>query len=444
MATIETAIPERIEDRFVSAFELNDGHTLNGSNANIQGLRRTAIARFNELGIPGRRSEAWKYSHAELAAALRHPYRVFPSTDASAVPSLDALLIPDLDAHVVVTVDGRFSPELSRIGDLPVGVIVTGFAEAASAHAEIVNRYLNTAANAEGEPFTALNTAFISDGIFVYVPKSTVVDKPIHVLNILASNEDAFIQPRNLFVFEENSQARFVETSHATSASRIFTNTIEEIIVGARANVDYYKVQDEGDNASQVNGTYVVQGRESVFSVHTTTLSGGLIRNNLEVKLDDEHIESHMIGLVLPTGKQHVDVHTLIDHAKPNCVSNELYKYVLDDETEGVFNGKVFVRQDAQQTNAYQQNKSILLSEAARMNAKPELEIYADDVKCSHGATTGELDAEALFYLRSRGLTAKQAQALLLLAFARDVVESIKIDAVREWIDAKVQERFHS
>jgi Fe-S cluster assembly protein SufD len=444
MATIETEVSERLESRFVSAFEMNDGHTLNGSNAKIQGLRRDAIKRFDTLGIPGRTSEAWKYSHAELAQALRHPYRVFPTSAPAKIEDLDSLLIPGLDAHLVVTVDGRFSDELSRLGALPQGVIVTGFAEAASQYADLVDRYLNTAANAESEPFTALNTAFIHDGVFVYVPKNAVVEKPIHVLNLLAASDDVFVQPRNLFIFEENAHAKFVETSHATSGARVFTNTIEEIIVASRANVDYYKVQDEGEHASQVNGTYVHQGRDSVFSVHTTTLSGGLVRNNLTVTLDEEHIESHLIGLVLPRGKQHVDVHTLIDHAKPNCVSNELYKYVLDDETEGVFNGKVFVRRDAQQTNAYQQNKSVLLSGNARMNAKPELEIYADDVKCSHGATTGELDAEAVFYLRSRGLSEQQARALLLLAFARDVVESIKIDALRDWVDAKVQQRFHA
>lgn len=444
MSNIETASKERVEDRFVSAFEMNDGHTLNGSNATIQGLRRKAIERFQQLGIPGRKSEMWKYSHAELGQALRRPFKVLPSAVASPGVNIDNLLIPGLDAHVVVTVDGRFSRELSDIGELPQGVIVTGLADAAVHHADLVNRYLDSAANVEDEPFTALNTAFIQDGIFVYVPKSAVVEKPLHVIGLLSASEEAFIQPRNLFVFEENSHAKLIETNHATGSSTIFTNTIEEIIVAARANVDYYKVQDEGDQASQVNGTYVHQGRESVFSVHTTTLSGGLVRNNLTVTLDDEHIESHLIGLVLPTGKQHVDVHTLIDHAKPNCVSNELYKYVLDDESEGVFNGKVFVRRDAQQTNAYQQNKSILLTESARMNAKPELEIYADDVRCSHGATTGQLDAEALFYLRSRGLTLKQARALLLLAFARDVVEYIKIDELRDWVDSRVQERFHA
>ncbi|MFW5973149.1 MAG: Fe-S cluster assembly protein SufD, partial [Bacteroidota bacterium] len=353
-------------------------------------------------------------------------------------------LIPELDAHLIVTVNGRFSDHLSQIGSLPKGVIVTGFAKAAAQHPELVDRYFNKTANVENESFTALNTAFVQDGVFVFVPKNTVVEKPLHIINVLTSHDDVFVQPRNLLVFEENSQAKLIESGHHREEARAFTNSVEEIFVARAANVDYYKIQDEGDTASQVNGTYVHQADSSVFSVNTITLSGAVVRNNLTVTLDGEHIESHLIGLVLPTGSQHIDVSTLIDHARPHCVSNELYKYVLDDAREGVFNGKVFVRQDAQQTNAFQENKSILLTETATMNAKPELEIYADDVKCSHGATTGQLDAEALFYLRSRGLPERLARGILLLAFARDILESVRIDALRTWLDQKMHERFAS
>lgn len=440
MATPKIAKQDRLEERFVSAFEMHEGHTLNGTNATLQGIRREAIRRFDALGFPGRKNEAWKYTN--IAPALKHDYRVMP-------PAVDAQLdvapyvIPGLDAHLVVTINGRFSRQLSRIGELPTGVIVEGLGTASGQHQELVNRYFGKTADATEESFTALNTAFVHDGVFVYVPKNVVLEKPLHLISLLKAEEDVFIQPRNLLVFEENSQAKLIESGHAIAGSRIFTNSVEEIFVGRHANVDYYKIQDEGDEASQVNGTYVHQDGESVFSVNTITFSGALVRNNLTVTLGDEHIESHLIGLVLPTGKQHVDVHTLIDHAKPNCVSNELYKYVLDDESEGVFNGKVYVRRDAQQTNAYQQNKAILISNAAKMNAKPELEIYADDVKCSHGATTGQLDAEALFYLMSRGMARKQAQAILLLAFARDVIESVRIEPLRDWLDQKIHDRFH-
>lgn len=441
MPATETITQDRLEERFISAFDMHEGHTLNGTNAALQGLRREAIRRFDALGFPGPRNEAWKYTN--IRATLKHEYRLMAAAEEDGI-DIEPHLIPGLDAHLLVTVNGHYSEAYSRIGELPEGVIVSSLGEAAGKHQEIVNRYFGKAANDEAEAFIALNTAFVQDGVFVYVPKGVVLDKPIHVIGLLKSDDDAFVQPRNLLVFEENSQATLLETGHAYGGKRYFTNFVEEIFVGRHANIDYYKIQDEGDDASQVNGIYIHQDGESVFSVNTITFSGAVVRNNLTVTLDDEHIESHLLGLVIPTGKQHVDVHTLIDHAKPNCVSNELYKYVLDDESQGIFNGKVFVRQDAQQTNAYQQNKSILLSKSAKMNAKPELEIYADDVKCSHGATTGQLDAEALFYLMSRGMSRRQAQAMLLLAFARDVVESVRLEPLREWLDARLNERFSS
>ena len=430
----------RPEERFVNAFELNEGHTLNGTNAAIVGLRREAIKRFAEVGLPTKRNEAWKYT--DVVSPLKHDYRLVPEAASTAGLDVSPYLIPNLDAHVIVTVNGHYAPELSAIGDLPDGVIISGFAEAAGRHADLVNRYFNTAAGTDAEALTTLNTAFVQDGVFVYVPKSAELDKPLHIVSLLRSDDDILIQPRNLLVFEENSRATLLETSHILGDVRYFTNGVEEIFVAQSANVDYYKLQDEGDVSSQVNGTYIHQGRDSVFSVNTFTLSGALVRNNLTVTLDDEHIESHLLGLVLPTGSQHVDVHTLIDHAKPNCVSNELYKYVLDDKSTAVFNGKVFVRPDAQQTNAYQQNKSILLSPDTKMHAKPELEIYADDVKCSHGATTGQLDAEAMFYLRSRGLSERAARGILLQAFTQDVIESVRIDALRDWLDARITDRF--
>lgn len=440
MATSDIAAQDRLEGRFLSAFEMHGYHTLNGTNAAFRDIRREAIERFDALGFPSTRNEKWKYTN--VRPALRHDYRILPEV-ADVDVDIAPFLIPGLDAHVVVTVNGRFSDKLSNIGKLPDGVIVDGLGKSAELHEDLVNEYIGKAVDTE-EAFSVLNTAFLQDGVFVFVPKHAVVEKPIHILSLLRADEDCFVQPRNLLVFEENSQTKFVETSHAFGGHRYFTNFVEEIFVARHANVDYYKIQDEGDESSQVNGTYVHQLGESVFSVNTITFSGALVRNNLTVTLDDEHIESHLLGLVLPTGKQHVDVHTLIDHAKPNCVSNELYKYILDDDAHGIFNGKVFVRKDAQQTNAYQQNKSILLSHGAKMHAKPELEIYADDVKCSHGATTGQIDAEALFYLMSRGLTRRQAQATLLLAFAGDVVESVRIDALRTWLEDRLHERFYA
>ena len=431
-----------LEERFVSAFEMNVGRTLNGTNAKIQDLRRKAIDRFRKLGFPGRKHESWKYTN--IGKALQHEYKVLaaPPTAELGAGELSRFAIPDLDAHLVVLINGRFSEKHSSLGDLPQGVIVTSLEKAAKAHAAIVDKYFGRYAETDEEVFTALNTAFTLDGLFVYVPKGKVVEKPLHILNLQKVDQDLFLQPRHLFVFEEGSNARTVESGHSLGNAKTFTNSVSEVFVGERAVIDMYVVQDFGDRATHVTSTNAYQKGQSVFSVNTVTFTGDIVRNNLNVLPDAEHCETHLYGLFLPRGETHVDTHTLVDHAKPDCQSNELYKGVLDDNASGVFNGKVFVRQDAQRINAFQENKSILLSESATMNSKPELEIYADDVKCSHGATTGQLDREALFYLRSRGIREKQARGMLLHAFASDVIENVKLEPLRAMLDKRVTERY--
>ena len=432
----------RLEDRFVSSYETHVGRTLNGTNAKLQELRRSAIARFDLLGFPTTKNEAWKYTN--IAQALRREYKVQLSAGKADVEPdvLSSLKVPDLDAHSVVLVNGTFSEELSSIEALPDGVIVTGMQQAARVHAEILNRHLGRYADYADDAFTALNTAFTLNGLFVYVPKSKVLEKPLFITNLLTVEEDVFLQPRNLFLFEENSQAQVIHSSHGRTQSNTFTNAVSEVFVGTRAVVGMYFIQDEGELASQVSNTYVHQEEASVFSLHTVTLTGEVVRNNVSIRPDAEFCETHLYGLFLSSGKMHVDNHTLVDHAKPNCVSNELYKAVLDDASSGVFNGKVLVRPDAQKTNAFQENKSILLTPTATMNSKPELEIYADDVKCSHGATTGQLDKDALFYLRSRGIPMTQARGMLLHAFVGDVLETIPVKPLRVLLDRKVTERF--
>ena len=432
----------RLEDRFVSFYETHVGRTLNGTNAKLQELRSSAIARFNSLGFPTTKDEAWRYTN--IAEALRREYKVqvSPRTAGLDRDALAPLMIPDLDAHSIVLVNGAFSEELSAIGALPDGVVITGMQQAARSHAAVLNRHLGRYADFSEDAFTALNTAFTLSGLFVYVPKGKVLEKPVHVINVLSVQEDVFLQPRNLLIFEENSQARVIHSSHGPAQSNTFTNVVNEVYVGSRAVVGMYLVQDEGELSSQVSNTHVYQEEASVFSLHTVTLTGEVVRNNVTVLPDAEFCETHLYGLFLTSGRMHVDNHTLVDHAKPNCVSNELYKGVLDDRSSGVFNGKVLVRPDAQKTNAFQENKSILLTPTATMNSKPELEIYADDVKCSHGATTGQLDKDALFYLRSRGIPATQARGMLLHAFAGDVLETIPVKPLRTLLDRRVTERF--
>ncbi|MEX2401366.1 MAG: Fe-S cluster assembly protein SufD [Rhodothermales bacterium] len=437
-----TTQDRNLEKQFVTAFESNVGRTLNGTNTKLRTLRTKAIEQFEKMGFPARKDEAWKYTN--IGDVLTHDFQVRalpPFMEIDAV-DLEPFAIPGLDAHLVVLVNGRFSQRLSNLGDVPDGVIIESLESAGETHGDLLETYFGRYAHYDEEVFTALNTAFTVDGLFLYVPKGHALEKPVHVINVQKVDEDLFLQPRNLFVFEENAQAKIVETSVLLGGGRTFTNAVSEVHVGERAVVDYYLLQDQGDEASLVTNTNVYQKGSSVFTAATVTLSGDVIRNNMNVLPDAAHCETHLYGLFLSSGTTHVDNHTHVDHAKPDCESNELYKGVLDDQSTGVFNGKVFVRQDAQRINAFQENKSILLTKEATMNSKPELEIYADDVKCSHGATTGQLDREALFYLRSRGLPANVARGMLLHAFAGDVIEKVRVEPLRRLLDKRVSNRF--
>ncbi len=430
---------DRPEAFYLAAFEAMEGVTLNGTHAGLRATRRDAMERFAALGFPTRKVEAWKYTDiAKVFAQPHHP----ASPHAAAPEDIDPYLIPGLDAHVVVLLNGRFQPTLSSSEALPGGMIVSSFASAAEENTDLFDKHFGRYADYTDAPLTALNTAFAQDGVFVYVPKGVVLEKTVHVLNLISGEDNVLVQPRSLFIVEEGASLRVVESTVGSSHAQTLSNSVIEIYVGRNANARYYQIQDAGDAASEVNTVHVYQEADSVFSTHTLTLSGGVVRNNLSILPDGEGCESNLYGLFLCSGKMHVDNHTLVDHARPSCNSNEMYKGVLDDTSSGVFNGKVLVRRDAQKTNAYQSNKSIVLVPTAKMYSKPELEIYADDVKCSHGATTGELDPEALFYLRSRGIPEQTARAMLLLAFAGDVVNTITLDPLREILDSVIHNRF--
>ena len=332
--------------------------------------------------------------------------------------------------------NGIFNSTLSKLNSLPKGLEIKNISEANTAH---YSKY----ADVNSDPFIALNTVLAAGGVFVQVQKNAMIETPIHILHISSVSENTILNSRNLIVVEENAQVKIVE-SYLTidSSAKGFNNTLTEIVVKANAIVDHYKIQDEGDYGNLVATTQSVQKKQSTFSTHTFTLSGALVRNNLTMVLDGEYIESHLNGLYLTNGNQVVDNHTLVDHQKPNCNSNELYKGIIEDKSAATFNGKIYVRKDAQKTNAFQSNKNILLSDDGTINTKPQLEIYADDVKCSHGTSTGKLDADKVFYLRARGLSEASAKKLLMRAFASEVVDTIKIDALREYVETKISKRF--
>jgi Fe-S cluster assembly protein SufD len=345
------------------------------------------------------------------------------------------------DVSLLVFVNGSYQPQLSHL-PAQQGVEAMPLQEAQARHADLLLAHFAQHARFEGEPFLALSTAFAAEGAFVRIGKGKVADKPIVLLHLAdATAAQPLLQPRLLLLAEENSQVTVVEQFVSVGEEQSLANAVTEIVVRQRAVVDHYTLQAAGVVAHHVGNTQVYQEGASHFSNTTLTFGGGIVRNNLSIALDGEHGEAFMNGLYLPSGRMHVDNHTAVDHRKPNCYSNELYKGLLSDHARGVFNGKIFVRQDAQKTNAFQSNNNIVLSEHASMDTKPQLEIWADDVKCSHGATVGSLDEEPMFYLRSRGIGEEKARALLMHAFAVDVLTRVKLASVREYAERLLASR---
>jgi Fe-S cluster assembly protein SufD len=333
----------------------------------------------------------------------------------------------------LVFVNGRFAAELSSLPDLPKGMIVCSLTEALEKHADLVEPHLARYANASREPFAALNTAFLVEGAFIYLPKGTLVKEPVHLLFVsTAKGEQPTVShPRSLVIAGANSQIQILESYAGWSSEVYFTNAVTEILADENAFVDHYKLQRESLGAFHIGTVQVHLNRSANVSTQSISMGGALVRNHVNAVLNGEGGEATLNGLYLVNGTQHVDNHTCLDHAKPHCASHELYKGILDGRARGVFNGRIIVRPDAQKTDSKQTNKNLILSEEALVNTNPQLEIYADDVKCTHGATIGQLDADSLFYLRSRGIDLESARHMLTYAFAGDFIHRIRIEPVR-------------
>lgn len=425
-------------DKLVSGFEAIK-KTLSG-NSFVQSIRQKAIEKFAEFGIPARKNEEYKYSNVQK---LFFETVVLKVTESSLkIASVEKYLIPNLDAHIVVLVNGFFSEELSSLKNLDKSIVISSLQKAFGKHPELIEKYFSSCADINSDAFIALNTAYAADGIFISIPDNTVVEKPIHIINLIIAKESTLFFPRNLFVVGKSAQVQLVETfeTHDLPVKAISTS-VTEIAIDENAKVQYYRLQNDCDNGQQINTVSASQQRNSHFDTNTVTLSGGWVRNNLNIALNGENCESHLNGLFITSEMQHVDNHTLVDHRKPHCESNQTYKGILDGKSTGVFNGKIFVQRDAQKTNAYQSSKNVLLNDDATINAKPQLEIYADDVKCSHGSSTGKIDENALFYLRARGLGIESARKLLLHAFVNDVMQTIRIDALREYLETLIHKK---
>lgn len=426
---------------YVSSFDSFEEHLNGGTELPFHQTRKSAISKLAELGFPTQKNEDWKYTN--VAQIVDQKFKFLTEDTALRKADIKPFLFEELKETVLVFVNGHYSERLSTLNIESSGVIVDNLKNAMEEHPEVVDRFLAKYVSIDGNSFAALNTAFTADGAFVHVPKNARLDEIIHIVYITNSGEvDGMAQPRNLFVVEEGAQAHIVESFHSVSESTYFNNLVTEVFVGANANLDHLKLQDENFSAYHVSNSQVHQERDSVYTTVNIDLGARLVRNNLNIRLNGVNGESHIFGYYMGCDDQHIDNQTFIDHAVPNCFSNELYKGILDDRSRGIFNGKILVRPDAQKTNALQSNKTLLLTNEAEVDAKPQLEIFADDVKCTHGATIGQLDDEALFYLRTRGISEEMAGAMLRHAFVADVLENIKVDGIRERMDERIIARF--
>ncbi len=407
----------------------------------LNNIRKEGFKVFNKNGVPSSKNEEWKFT--SISNLFKKEYSLDQHLKITSA-DIDAIRLPaNENATELVFVNGIYQGELSNMRLSKNECVVMSLEDAVnSEYQEIVHKHFNKSSLVVKDGIHALNTSFIHGGIFIYVNKKAVLQNAICLYHLSdARNNHTLSQPRSLVYVDESAKLQLVETFATIGAMDSFTNEVTEIVTSTNAIVEYYKVQNDTPNASQVNTTHIRQIGKSYVHAVTVSLNGGLIRNNTNIVMEMEGNEAHLYGLYLLSGKTHVDNHTMVDNTKPNCFSNELYKGILDDSSSGVFSGKIFVRPDAQKTNAYQSNKNILLSNNATINTKPQLEIFADDVKCSHGCTIGQLDEEALFYLRSRGISKEHAQSMLLKAFAEDIVEQIKYEPLRSYVEQLITER---
>lgn len=431
-----------IKQYFINQFDEFE-KSLNGEKTTeFHQLRKSAISNFQELSFPTQKDEEWKYTN--ISSLLKHNFLPAKSKEIVSSEIINQFLFDRLEHSLLVFVNGIYSPELSRITDLPKGVQVGSIAEAIKNNNPLIKKHLGNYSKDENYFFTTLSSAFIKDGAFVYVPDGKVVEDPLHIILYTKSTDSKiFTQPRNLFIAGKNSQVSIIEHYLSDEENIYLTNAVTEIFADENAIVDHIKLQEESKKAFHIARMDVDQERNSNFSSHLISCGAEISRNDFNTRFNAEGSESMLNGLFMIDGEQLFDAHTMIDHTKPHCNSHEHYKGILQDKAKGVFNGKVMVRQDAQKTNAFQQNNTILLSDDAVMNTKPQLEIFADDVKCSHGATIGKLNDEAKFYLKSRGIGEDAATAILIHAFASDVITSIKIPALRDYLEEIITKRFN-
>ncbi len=427
-----------LKDKLISSFIAFENYV--DVDHPVHEIRSEAIKTFETKGFPSKKQEAWKYT--SLNKLENTDFSVFPKeSNALEYKDVKRYFLHEMDTFKIVFIDGVYSSFLSETTHDGVDICLMSAALSKPAYKEVIEKYFNKIASKE-ESLTTLNTAFSKEGAFIFIPKGKMPIKPVEILHFTTGNEAALLlQPRNLIVAEDNAELQVIERHQSLTDNEVLTNCVTEIFAGKDSIIDYYKVQNDRENASLIDNTYIHQQKSSVVKVHTFSFGGKLTRNNLNFYQKGERIDSTMKGVTILGEKQHVDHHTLVHHMEPNCESHQDYKGIYGEKSTGVFNGKIIVDKIAQKTNAFQQNNNILISDKATINTKPQLEIFADDVKCSHGCTIGQLNEEALFYLQSRGIPKKEAGALLMYAFANNVLESVRIPELKKRINTLIAKK---
>lgn len=432
---------EKINKDFITLFREGKHLLEEGSGSGINACREEALSRFEAWGgIPFKTEDYW---YTNLMPVFDRDYNVVLKYIPQDVDMTEVFrcAVPELTTDLILTVNGWYFRQ-NRTADVPEGVIVCSLQEAGLKYPDLLARHYNryaTAARKDG--LVALNTAFAQDGVFVYIPENTVLKRPLQIVNLLRAKADLMAFQRNLILLEPGAEATVLVCDHTLSDDRFLMNNVTEVRLGAGAHLDYYQVQNQHLGAAQINSLFVSEGHASVFESNLVTLYGGMIRNNQYVALEEEEGECHLYGIYILDKSQQVDNFSYIDHIAPRCKSNEHFKGVLDDASVANFSGCIRVEPDAQKTEAYQANNNLLLTDTARVNAKPQLIIDADDVKCSHGATVGQIDEEAMFYLRSRGISLAEARMMMMFGFAHDIVRRVKLEPLRIKIDDLIDKR---
>lgn len=406
----------------------------------VREMRVQSAEKLNTTGFPEKKNEKYKYTFLEPLFNNGYKKHIIPKSITFDINDMFRCDVPSLDTHMAIVLNGFYYEKQKPLVTLPGGVILGSLAEAIRQYPDLIEKHLSKYITSD-DSYVTLNSAMAQDGVFLYVPEGASLDKPVQIVNILLADEELMVQHRNLIIAEPGSSARVVICDHTLNMNKYLTNSVTECFAGRNASLECFRTQNEHNESANVAHFFIHQEESSNVLFNNITLHGGLIRNNLYVTLAGEHCENESLGLMLTDGKQQVDNYTYIDHAVPDCNSQQLYKGILNDQSTGSFTGKIMVRKDAQKTMAYQRNSNLLLTNEARANGKPQLEIYADDVKCSHGSTVGQIDENALFYLRSRGISEAESRLLLMYAFAYEVIKKIRVTPLQLRIGELVDKR---